>query len=141
MENKLMSLQISEDLVKPVIEAKIKATIIEALGGKDQLLEGIMKQVFNQKVSDKGTVSSYSSDNIYNWFDVVITNILQEEVRKAVVEAIKLNSEEITATVEKYIKSNKGTSQIAKALVEAMNGTFSNSYRSNFKIEFEKRRD
>lgn len=131
-----VSITVSQEIVAPILEAKIKAAIAHAMGGEEELLNKVLNTILFQKVTSDGKLSQYSSDNKYNWFDVIITKTIQEQVKEAVIEEVKLQSDVIKDFVKGQLKTAKGSSAVAEALVDAMNNSFANKWTSKFEINF-----
>ena len=128
----MLSLQLNKDLVAPIIEAKVKDAILQSLGGSDKIVEKIIDQVFNQRVTQDGRVYQCGSDNKFSWFDVVITNKVKDIVQQEMVEILKDQTAQIKKALEDQIKTKKGSSMIASALMSCLEGDF----KHNFKLEF-----
>lgn len=136
-----VQLTIGKEIVNPIVEAKIKEAILSALGGGEQLIAKVVDQILKQKVNEKGSVSSYSHDNKFTWLDVVLTNQINEIARDAIKEEISKNSQVIKEALVKNLQSKKGANLVANALLDAMNGSFTQSWRSSIKIELNKNKE
>lgn len=131
-----VSIQISKEIVTPIVEAKIKDAITEALGGKEALIRSVVDQVINQKVNHEGKVSTYSSDNKYTWtewhFGETVKTLVKKELEKVINEQASTVKDEIC----KQLKTKKGSSTIAAAMIGAMNKTLENAWSSKIEIAF-----
>lgn len=132
----LVNLSIPKDVTTPIVAAKIQEAVLAALGGADKIVSGVINQICNTKVSDSGSVSSYSSDNKHTWLDFHVTKIIQEEVKKELISQLTTSAAEIRQELIRQLKTKKGASLVADALLSSLNGTFTSSYRSNIKVEF-----
>lgn len=132
-QNSNVSLTISKDIVAPIVEAKIKEAILAALGGSEQLVAQAVKEILYKKVNEKGEVTGYSYDK-FNWLDVVVTRQIKAAVEKELQNQISESTEAIKKALIKQLKSDKGASQVATALLDGLNGTFKNSWSSAINI-------
>ena len=130
-----VQLTISKEIVNPIVEAKVKEAILAAMGGADQIVENAVKGILTQKVNSEGKVSNYSSDNKYSWIDIILTKQIKEYAEQAIKETLGKNSLVIKDELIKQLQSKKGSSIAAKALLDAMSGSFSKNWRSNINIE------
>lgn len=130
-----VQLTISKEVVAPIVEAKIKEAILGALGGKESVIEKVVNEILNKKVSSNGTLSSYSSDNKYSWIDIVLTKTIQEQTEAAIKEHLATASIPIKEAIIKNLQSKKGAEMAAQALLSALNGTFQSSWTSSIKID------
>lgn len=133
----LVSMQVSPEIIKPIIEAKIKEAISAALGGPDAIVKEVVNRVLTQKVSANGSVSSYSSDNKYNWIDAVVTKQIEEAVKVQITEQISSAGGLIQKEVEKFLQSKKGSSHIATLLCASMASSIGSMYRTTVKVQFD----
>ena len=136
MDNSTVNLQISKDIVNPIIAAKVQEAILEALGGKDKLVENVINNILYDKVNDKGVKSSYSSDNKFTYLDVLVTQQIGLAVKQELENIIKEQSSVIKESLLKHIKTKAGSDKVAKALLDSFTGTFPNSWRSSIEIKF-----
>lgn len=138
MENNMMSLSISKEMLTPVIEQQVKAMMTTILGGKDQIVDKLINQILTTKVGTDGKPSSYSNRSYFEW-------LLKEELTKAVkeliVEEIKSKTGNIKKAIRKQIQTESGSSLIANALLNGLNETLKNSWRSTFKIELQQMKE
>lgn len=116
------TVQIPNDVLQPIIEAKVAAAIIEALGGRQQLIETAVAQVLAQKVDpSSGNPDRYNSSNSPTW----LTWVLQDLVKKAAKGAIEQFVTEHQELIHKHLvteltkKNSPLTKQIIASLVGA----------------------
>lgn len=136
-----ISLEISKEIVTPIVEAKIKAAITAALGSKEEVIATLADKILFQKVTSSGTVSNYSSDNKYNWIDVVFTNQIKKVIEEELKSKVNESAEAIKAALVKHLKTAKGANAVATALLAGLSDTFTNSWRSKLDITISPMRD
>lgn len=136
-----MTVGISQELVKTIVETHVKAAITEALGGGEQLINKVVTAIINQKVDKDGKVSSYSSENKYNWLDIVLTKQIQDLVVAEIKEQLLSMSSPIKKCIIKNLKTNEGAQAVADGLLCALNGTFERRWASNITINLKKSED
>lgn len=139
MENKLLSFQVDEGLVKPIVEKQIQSAIVAALGNKDDLLDAIIKQALAQKVNQEGRVSQYNSDNKFNFVDITINKAVREAVSEAVKEWAAENKEKVRKVVEKELNKNETYKKITESFIDALTKSLSSSWSTRCEIRFEER--
>lgn len=128
-----MSLSINKEMLTPVIEQQVKLMMAEILGGQDAIVDKTIKNILKTQVDSEGRFVTYSTGRTYiDW-------LLRDELSKAVKELIKKEissrNSQIRKQIKKAIQDEKGASVIADALLDGLNKTVQNSYRTNFKIE------
>lgn len=135
--NTMVQLGISPELIKPVIETHIKAAIVEAFGGAEELIAKVVRNVLEQKVSANGTISNYSSDNRYQWLDIVITQQIRAAVEEEVRNQVKESSSAIREALVEELRSKAGAHKVAQALLDGAMGTFKHCWSSKMDISFD----
>lgn len=131
----IVSLNISKEVVTPIVEQHIKNAVVEAFGGRDQIISKVLDEILNKKVNREGKVSSYSSDNTYRYIDVLLTQKIEEAVRTELEVQITKAASKIKDTLILKIKSDKGASVIADALLDGLQGTLANKWASKITVE------
>lgn len=132
----LVNLSIPQEVTQPIVAAKIQEAVLAALGGSEKIIAGVIHQICNTKVDSNGQVNRYDSDNKHTWLDYHVTSIIQQEVKKELIEQIKVNAEGIKNELIKQLQTKKGASKIAEALLSSLNGTFASGWRSNITVNF-----
>jgi hypothetical protein len=135
MDNANVSLTISKDVVNPIVEAKIKEAILAALGGSEKLIAHVVDSVLRERVGADGKRSTYSSDNKYDWLDIVVSKQIEAAVRDELTKQISESSQEIKDALITALRTKKGASVVANALLAGMEKTFAQSWTSAISIE------
>ena len=139
-ENNLMSLNLSADMIKPIIEKTIQANVLSALNGWEGVVTDMVNTVLTTKVNSSGNISEYSCENKYTWLEVNLNRRIKELVEDEVKKQIEKSADAIRDAVRKQITSKAGSNAIAKAIVDGLIGTFEKSWTSRIDISFSKDR-
>lgn len=133
------TIEIPNEVILPIVEAKVAAAVTEALGGYDRLIEVAVSQVLNQKVGDDGRPSTYS--NAVPWFKYVMRDCVQKSARAAIEDYFKDHGELIKKAITTEL--NKKNSPLVKQLVSTLIGSVVNAdslrYRMNVSVNIEDR--
>lgn len=129
-----VNIQISQDLIKPIIENKIKMAIIEAMGGNNELIAQTVDAIFKLKVDSSGNKSRYDSDNKFNFIDVVLKQGIETACKEAIKEYIQENKDNIKQEVRRQLQTKTGTSQFVSSFITGMLKASESEYR--FKADF-----
>ena len=133
MENNMMSLSISKEMLTPVIEQQVKAMMATILGGQEQIVDKVIKNILETKVGSDGRPTSYSSGKTY--FEWLLKDEITKAVKELIAEEMKSRVSNIKKAVKKQIQSESGATVIADALLNGLNKTCESSWRSTFRIE------
>lgn len=140
MAENLINLGISPEVIKPIVDTHIKALIVDALGGTQDLVSKAVEGFLMTKVNkDNGRVdgSNYNTTTLFNYY---FNTLMAESVRESIKEILVENKDQIKEAVKKSLIRKKGD-RFADAVVDCITGTFENNWRSNVKIELSKRDD
>ena len=128
-----VSLSLSKEVVQPIIEAKIQAAIVAAIGDPQRLIELMVERTMKEKVSRDGTKGQYSSDNKYTLVEAVSMAAVRAAVRKALVEWVAEHQTHLEAEVKKYLAKSPG--KLARMLTDGFAGVFANKYRFTMDVK------
>ena len=136
-DNNMMSLNIDKSMLTPIIEQQVKLLMTEVMGGKDAIVDKVISSVLATKVDEHGKPSTYSNAKpLFEW-------LLIDEIKKCVVEILHEEIEDRKSTIKqlvrRHIQSDKGSQQIADALIGALANTVNSEYnwKSRVEINFE----
>lgn len=134
-----VNLQISKDIIAPIVEQKIKESLIEALGGGQQLIEKFIEKVLYDQVNDKGVKSNYSGDNKYNWIDIAVRDAVQKSAQKAVVELLNDRSSEIVTAIKSCLSKKGNAQKFAVGLIDGLIKASESNWKFEMKFMYNER--
>ena len=133
--NGVVNLTVSKEIINPIVERHIREAVTNALGGSDEIIRKVVDQILTQKVNSEGKVTGYSGDNKYSWLDIVLTKKIEEAVKEELSKTISTVANKIKRALIEKLKTQKGSSAVADALLSGFQDTLKNSWRSSIKIE------
>ena len=126
------TIQIPKDMLEPAIQAQVSKALVEALNIKGDLLGALAEKILSQPVDSSGKASTYSNDRERTW----LRYIIEMMTREAVIEAIKVQTDEfranVRAAVEKELK--KPNSRLVKEISEGAASAVMNAANSPWHI-------
>ena len=132
MNNPIPSIQISNDVIEPIVRAQLQASIAVALGKSDEILAQVVHTHLHSKVDEQGKPSSYNSSK------PLITWMSETAIKDAAKEAIKDwfadNREKLRDQIKKTLSKN--ISKMAESFALGMCEQAKNDYRINVKVDF-----
>lgn len=135
MAGDMVTLNISEKMLNPVIEEQVKLMMAEMLGGKDEIVNKVITTILKTKVDENGKPSSYSSSKTF--IEWLLLDEVKKLVRELIEEELRSRTGEIKAAIKKKLRSEKGGSIVADALLNGLNDTFKYGWTSNIQVSFE----
>ena len=126
----IAKIELSKDLIEPIVRAQLQASIIAAMGRADQLVAQVVNTIMNTKVDSEGKPSTWSSSI------PLITWMAEKAIKEAAMEAIKEwfadNKETMKIHLRDAIKKNaKG---MAENFVLGMSKSVSSSYNTTVEV-------
>jgi len=128
--SEIAKIELSKDLIEPIVRAQLQASIIAAMGRADQLVAQVVNTIMNTKVDSEGKPSTWSSSI------PLITWMAEKAIKEAAMEAIKEwfadNKETMKIHLRDAIKKNaKG---MAENFVLGMSKSASCSYSTTVEV-------
>ncbi len=114
--NEMAKIELSKDIIEPIVRAQLQASITSALGRSDLLVGQVVQTMMNQKVDENGKPSSYSSST------PLITWMANSAIKEAASEAIKEWFADNKDTMKKQLQAaiTKNCKGIAEQFVLSM---------------------
>ena len=130
---------IPNDVIQPIVQARIQASIVEALKRSDTLIDTVVAAALTQKVNSDGKVDSYSSSNKYTILEVMATQYIREAARDALKQHLDEAREQIKKRVSDELK--KKHTIIAAALVDGLAKSISTTYGFSLTVALNSKKD
>ena len=119
---------VSENLILPILEAKVQAAIIEALGDERSLIERVVTAALTKKIKP----DQYSHKEV-PWIEHVCQNVIQAAARDAIEQWAGSQKEAITQEFLRQLKTRKTSSSVVGAMIEGLNAAASHKWK--FSVE------
>jgi len=138
MDNQDVSLTISQDIVKPIVEAKIKEALIKSFGeNKEDVLNRIIDDFLSQKVDINGKVNNYNSENKYSYADILIRKMINSALSDAVKEWAKNNSDKIKDALCEKLNQKTSMKKMANSIMSGLLKATENKWTFSTEFKFE----
>lgn len=142
MSNNILGvdLKIDQEYISNCVKEVVNASMVEALGAKNDIVEIVVRELLNTKVDSRGdvTTSSYNSEKLINYE-------LKKQIRDVVIETIKKTIEEkrpiLEEMIKKEISKKANLNKFVDSFINNTTKTLENSYSTKINIEFEKEKD
>lgn len=141
MDSKMMSLEINEEMVRPILETQIQAAIVSQLGDQDKLIEAIVQKALAEKVNAKGNRERDSYYNSYDYLEILASNSIREAAKNALAEWLETNSHKVKTAVLKELETPSRQRSIAVAYADAIETSLKCSWNMGCNISFERKED
>ena len=138
MEQNMMSLKISEDMIKGIVSQQIQQAIVRELGNAEEYMQALIAVALHQKVTSTGTVSNYSSDNKFDYLDILLKKEIQKAADEALKEYIKANTDVLRVALRKELEKTATKDELVKMFVEGASKAFGCSWNFSCNVDFKR---
>lgn len=124
--------KIPRDVIQPIIEAKVSAALVEALGNQQWLVQNCIAKVLDEKVNDSGQkCDNYYADRAPTFLQWALRSCIQAQIKKALEAQVAAHGELLQAALKaEFTKKN---SPLVRQLIEGMTTGFTKSL--SYRIE------
>ena len=119
----VLNVEISKNLVEPIVQAKIQAAVVSALESPQLLIEELVRKCLNMKVDRDGKVQDYASHNKHSWIDILCRQSIQKAVEEAMKEWVAENQKLLKDQVKRQISTSpaKFAKMFCDGLADSLN--------------------
>jgi hexokinase len=129
---------IPNDVIQPIVQARIQAAIVESLGKQADLIGSVVAAALSQKVTASGEHDSrYSYENKYTLLEALTNKYIREAAHEALKAYLQGSKETIKARVKKELE--KKSSLLAAALVDGLANAVDTTYGINITVSLKDR--
>jgi ABC-type phosphate/phosphonate transport system substrate-binding protein len=125
--------KVSEGLIRPIIESKINAAIVEAMGGHERMIAEMIASFLNQNVDSEGKASGYSSSKPrLSW---LVHKMLEDAMQKALTEFLLKKKGLLEKEFEKFFASKAGSSKVVAAMQDGFCTALKDKWRTTITFQ------
>lgn len=123
MDNNVVSMNINESLIKPIIEAQMKQAILDNMGDVKTYMEQLISIALNEKCNRDGRTDCSSYDKKYTYLDVLLNNSIRDAAKKAIQEFMTRESKTFKKAFKNYLKQTKTLNKLFDTFIDFSNRT------------------
>lgn len=132
-----LDLNIDQDYLAEAVKQTVMMGIAESLNGKNEIVSQIVKSVLSTKVSDKGTISNYSSDNKYTLLEFHVRKMIREVTAEEMQKIVDEHREDIAKAIRTELAKKVNYNKFVDAFLDNVSSAINNSWCPRIEIEFE----
>jgi len=136
MGTEMATLKLDDSVVRSILEKQIQTAIISQLGNGEELIGSAVSKALSEKCDSGGKQSRYSSDNKYDFLEVLAVKSIREAATKALQTWLEGNAEKIKLAVLKELKKPSRQRSIAVAYANQIEKSLECHWRMNCDIKF-----
>ena len=132
MSNTGLNIQVGSDLVKPIIEAKIQASVVAALSEDRNMVGNAVAAFLLMKVDCEGKRQTADYYNTITMMDYLAKDAIKNAVTEAMKQWLSENKQALIDAARKHISKQSGT--IAKSMVDAFAGAIGDKWQFSVNV-------
>lgn len=133
-----LDLKVDEKYIGEIVKNVVQASIVEALGVKEDLVNTAIKTMLMTKVDKSGKVSNYSSDNKYNLIDYYVHSTMNEVCKEMALEIIQENKVALKDELRKQLSSERSVEAFTKSMIDSTMENLNREWSPSITVKFDK---
>ena len=134
----MMSLNISDDVIKAAIQEEVHAGIVKALGEPSVIVRDAIKTMTNKYVNEHGEFVDKDNWRAKPYFDWLAEDIVKTTVKEEIEKYVNENREEFAEVIRKQLKSADFIKSITTSFLQAVVKNTESEWKMPISISFEK---
>ena len=136
-----ISLDVNQDFLAEAVKQTVIMGISEALNGKNEIVSQIVNSVLNQKVNEKGQVSSYRNDSKYTLLEYYVRNMLAEETKAEIVKIMDERRPEIRKIIRDALMTSKFVDKFTKDFITTVSEAMKSRWDTKIDINIQEKEE
>lgn len=134
----IMSLNISDDVIKAALQEEIQAGIIRAMGDPGKVVKDAIIAMTDKRVNSRGEIvasgDKWNTKPYFEWLaQTTVENVVREEIEKFIDE----NKEGIAKEIREQLSNENLKSDIANSFIALILRNAKNEFKTKVNIQFE----
>lgn len=134
-----VDLKIDQNYIAECVKEVVNASMIEALGAKNDIVETIVKELLNTKVDKNTGKPSTSSWETERLLDFELRKQMTEVVKETVKQSIEEKKPMLTEMIKKELNKKSNMEKFVDSFINNTTKTLENSWSTKINIDFEKK--
>jgi hypothetical protein len=132
MGNEIANIQISKDVIEPIVRAQLHASIAAGLGRSEELVAQVVHTIMHMKVDSDGKESRYDSGKpLITW---MAEDAIKKAAKEAIIEWFADNKDKLKEDIKKAIAKN--SKAMAEQFVMGMCNKATKDFYVNVGVNF-----
>lgn len=137
----MMSLNISDEIIKAAVREEVNAGIVKALGNPEIVVRDAIHEMTDKYVNSKGEFVEKDSWRSIPYFDWLAKNTIEKTVKEEIEKYINENREEFAKEIRKQLQSTNFKENVAASFLKTLSGIAESSWKMPIRVSFEKPED
>lgn len=137
----MMSLNISDEVIKAAVREEVSAGIVKALGNPEIVVRDAIHEMTDRYVDSTGEFVKKDSWRAMPYFDWLAKNTIEKTVKEEIEKYINENREEFAKEIRKQLQSTNFKESIAASFLKSLSDIAGSSWKMPINVSFEQPED
>lgn len=137
----MMSLNISDEVIKAAVREEVSAGIVKALGNPEIVVRDAIHEMTDRYVDSTGEFVKKDSWRAMPYFDWLAKNTIEKTVKEEIEKYINENREEFAKEIRKQLQSTNFKESIAASFLKSLSYIAESSWNMPINVSFEQPED
>ncbi len=137
----MMSLNISDEVIKAAVREEVNAGIVKALGNPEIVVRDAIHEMTDRYVDSTGEFVKKDSWRAMPYFDWLAKNTIEKTVKEEIEKYINENREEFAKEIRKQLYSTNFKESIVASFLKSLSDIAESSWKMPINVSFEQPED
>lgn len=137
----MMSLNISDEVIKAAVREEVSAGIVKALGNPEIVVRDAIHEMTDRYVDSTGEFVKKDSWRAMPYFDWLAKNTIEKTVKEEIEKYINENREEFAKEIRKQLQSTNFKESIVASFLKTLSDIAESSWKMPINVSFEQPED
>ena len=137
----MMSLNISDEVIKAAVREEVNAGIVKALGNPEVVVRDAIHEMTNKYVDNNGNFVKKDSWHATPYFDWLAKTTIEQTVKEEIEKYISENREEFAKEIRKQLQSTNFKEKTAESFLQAVTNITETSWKMPINVSFEQQEE
>lgn len=137
----MMSLNISDEVIKAAVREEVNAGIVKALGNPEIVVRDAIHEMTDKYVNSNGEFVKKDSWRSIPYFDWLAKNTIEKTVKEEIEKYINENREEFAKEIRKQLQSTNFKESIAESFLKSLSYIAESSWKMPISVSFKQPED
>ena len=133
----MMSLNVSDEVIKAAVREEVNAGIVKALGNPEVVVRDAIHEMTNKYVDSNGEFVKKDNWRAVPYFDWLAKNTIEKTVKEEIEKYINENREEFAKEIRRQLQSANFKENVAESFLKSLSSITESSWKMPINVSFE----
>lgn len=137
----MMSLNISDEVIKAAVREEVNAGIVKALGNPEVVVRDAIHEMTNKYVDNNGNFVKKGSWNATPYFDWLAKTTIEQTVKEEIKKYISENREEFAKEIRRQLQSTNFKENVTESFLKSLSSITESSWKMPINVSFKQQEE